>query len=533
MAATKFKNQNLKNPQPTKKKSKLDGLNSSSDLETNKSNNKSKEKKILQTSVSSLSKEKRKSDPTKDKINSELSHRIQELQQSFFLTFEQLREIRDAFKKEFELGLKNNNTDLAMLPSFITKRPTGVEKGVYYAIDFGGSNVRMCRVTLKGNKQETQLEMDKYSIPEQIKIGNIELITAFIAEKLMDFIKKHETNLSQQIHLGFTFSFPLDQKSANKGLVLKWNKGFDYEDSIGSDIVELLQISFKKLKLNIKINAVINDTVGTLLSSAYTKPNTLAGVILGTGTNACYYEKIENIEKLTTENKSNIPTNHKEMIINTEWGNFDPQGKIIKKTEFDHLLDSKTSNAKSFTFEKMVSGRYLGEIVRLIINSLRKEKLLFGKKPIESKVLDFPYMLNGSYLKRIEDDYSPDLIETRKILEQDFELQSLHITFQDCKSVKDICKLVSFRSARLSAAAIASICQQRLEVLESSSLEKKLISIGVDGSLYNLHSEYRTLLINTFNEIIGSKYSDFVEIISSNEGSSIGAALAAMVQQLE
>ncbi|CAF4629120.1 unnamed protein product, partial [Rotaria magnacalcarata] len=51
------------------------------------------------------------------------------------------------------------------------------------------------------------------------------------------------------------------------------------------------------------------------------------GVILGTGTNACYFENLDNIPKCTGEwNQST-----KQMVINTEWGAL---GKVGVQDEF-------------------------------------------------------------------------------------------------------------------------------------------------------------------------------------------------------
>lgn len=67
-----------------------------------------------------------------------------------------------------------------------------------------------------------------------------------------------------------------------------------------------------------KCAALVNDTVGTLLSHAYQSGAAVAGAIFGTGTNGAYLERSENITK-------DIPSkgNHEYMIINTEWGAFD------------------------------------------------------------------------------------------------------------------------------------------------------------------------------------------------------------------
>ena len=42
--------------------------------------------------------------------------------------------------------------------------------------------------------------------------------------------------------------------------------------------------------------ALINDTVGCLMPCSFTNHDALIGVMLGTGTNACYMDRIENVE---------------------------------------------------------------------------------------------------------------------------------------------------------------------------------------------------------------------------------------------
>lgn len=39
--------------------------------------------------------------------------------------------------------------------------------------------------------------------------------------------------------------------------------------------------------------ALVNDTVGTLMACAYEDQNTRIGLILGTGSNACYVEDLD------------------------------------------------------------------------------------------------------------------------------------------------------------------------------------------------------------------------------------------------
>jgi hexokinase len=45
----------------------------------------------------------------------------------------------------------------------------------------------------------------------------------------------------------------------------------------------------------------VNDTVGTLAGGRYWNNDVMIAVILGTGTNACYVERAENVSKFAGE----------------------------------------------------------------------------------------------------------------------------------------------------------------------------------------------------------------------------------------
>lgn len=57
-----------------------------------------------------------------------------------------------------------------------------------------------------------------------------------------------------------------------------------------------MNAGFERRGIPLDVTAVLNDTVGTLLAGCYemnraNHPPCLIGLILGTGVNACYYEK--------------------------------------------------------------------------------------------------------------------------------------------------------------------------------------------------------------------------------------------------
>ena len=75
------------------------------------------------------------------------------------------------------------------------------------------------------------------------------------------------------------------------------------------------------------------------------------------------------------------------MIINTEWGAFGEQGTLdFITTEFDRDIDANSVNPSKQLFEKMISGMYMGELARLVIEKAANLGLLFdGKLPNELK----------------------------------------------------------------------------------------------------------------------------------------------------
>ena len=60
------------------------------------------------------------------------------------------------------------------------------------------------------------------------------------------------------------------------------------------------------------------------MSGAWHDARCRIGLILGTGTNACYLESIKDIHTIDQE----AFTSQNDMVINTEWGAFGDQGEL-------------------------------------------------------------------------------------------------------------------------------------------------------------------------------------------------------------
>ena len=152
-----------------------------------------------------------------------------------------------------------------------------------------------------------------------------------------------------------------------------------------------------KQGIPIKVTALINDTTGTLIASAYIDTKIKIGCIFGTGCNAAYMEECGSIPKLA---HMNLPPDTL-MAINCEWGAFDNEHKVLPRTQYDILIDQDSPRPGQQAFEKMIAGLYLGEIFRRVLVDLHDNKHLFEGQNIDK--LRKPYTLDSSFLSQIEE----------------------------------------------------------------------------------------------------------------------------------
>lgn len=338
----------------------------------------------------------------------------------------------------------------------------------------------------------------------------------FIADCIDSFLTEHNMDYGQSdIHLGYTFSFPVYQSKINRGLQKQWTKGFNCQGAIGKDPVILLQDALAKKHVPVLVSALVNDTVGTLLSNAYSKPETNAGIILGTGSNGAYIEKMSNIRKW-----KGGPTSSDEMIINMEFGAFDNERLVLPVTPWDNKLDRESINPHKQIFEKMISGMYLGEIARNVLLELVDRNLLFDG--YSSKELNSQWGFETTYMSTIEADESSQLEQTQRILRSTMNIE--HVSIVDCRIVKRMCELVGTRAARLAAAAIAGIVRQ-CGCIEDGC------DIGIDGSLYEFYPSFEQRIEQGLHDLFPTvpDVTKKIRLGLAKDGSGVGAALCACV----
>ncbi|KAG1149544.1 hypothetical protein G6F37_000154 [Rhizopus arrhizus] len=439
----------------------------------------------------------------------------------FTINSEYLVKIRDHFINEMQKGLNKEGATLAMIPSYVEGRLTGKEEGKFLALDLGGTNLRVVLVTLEGEGKYKTVS-SKARVSEELKTGPMRNLCDYIAECVDTFLT--EQNIQEQeieLHLGYTFSFPVLQSRINRGILTTWTKGFSCSGAVNKDPVLLLQDALLRKHVPVKVSAIVNDTVGTLLSNAYNKPGTLAGLILGTGANGAYIEKMKNIGKW-----KGGKTTADEMVINMELGAFDNERVVLPLTRFDNKLDRQSINPHAQIYEKMVSGMYLGEITRNVLIEMIDRELLL-KRPSHnslawSKDISRHWSFETAFMSNIEEDSSSDLSYTKEILDTNLNLTD--ITTVEARMIKKVCELVGRRAARLAAVSISAIVQH-------CGIGAEGHDIGIDGSLYEFYPSFEDRMYEALGEMMPEvdNLRQKIRLGLARDGSGVGAALTACV----
>ncbi|XP_059138200.1 hexokinase HKDC1 isoform X2 [Peromyscus eremicus] len=430
----------------------------------------------------------------------------------FQLTREQLMGVRDKMRTELEYGLKKQTHALAMvkmLPTFVYGMPDGTEKGKFLALDLGGTNFRVLLVKIRSGRRSVRMYNKIFAIPLEIMQGTGEELFDHIVQCIADFLDYMGLK-GAQLPLGFTFSFPCRQTCIDKGTLVGWTKGFKATDCEGEDVVDMLREAIKRRnEFDLDIVAIVNDTVGTMMTCGYEDPNCEIGLIAGTGSNVCYMEEMRNIEL--------VEGDEGRMCINTEWGGFGDNGCLDDIcTQYDKEVDEGSLNSGKQRYEKMTSGMYLGEIVRQILIDLTRQGLLF--RGHISERLRTRGIFETKFLSQIESDRLA-LLQVRRILQQ----LGLDSTCEDSIVVKEVCGAVSRRAAQLCGAGMAAIVEKRRQ---DQGLEHFKVTVGVDGTLYKLHPHFSRILQETVRELAPRCA---VTFMLSEDGSGKGAALITAV----
>ncbi|XP_066907522.1 hexokinase [Halyomorpha halys] len=440
--------------------------------------------------------------------DSEKENKVREILSCLELSADKLFSAAKLFGEFLVKGLQYNGTSpFNMMNTFVFEGLEGNENGNFFALDVGGTNFRILLVELK-NGQIVREEVSSYDVPDELRVGSGIDLFDFFAKKLADFAKQNGVT-KERIPLGFTFSFPTIQTALDSSCLQTWIGLYNASGVVGQDVVKMLNEAIKKVSdLDVPVVAVLNDTAGVLVRGTVIDSDTAISLILGTGSNAAYFEK--------TNSLPNWKGEEKEVILNVEWGPFCDKGRVdIIKTKYDHLVDKESLHPDVFSFEKLVGGEFFGKLVRVILMDLADQGLIFEGRVHQN--LENNESFQSAYISQIEEDnLKNSTINTKRILVNELGID--WCSEDDITTIKYICELVSIRMGLLLAMGLSEIIKR---------IDRKHITIAVDGSLYKYHPRLHDYMMDFIPTLIDHK--NQIKIILAEDGSGLGAACIAAI----
>lgn len=187
-----------------------------------------------------------------------LLEEIQVLENLFTVDAARLKKITAHFVSELEAGLEKDGGNIPMNPTWVMGFPDGDEQGTFLALDMGGTNLRVCEITLTEEKGEFDIIQSKYRMPEELKTGTADELWEYVADCLEQFIEyHHEDEDLANLPLGFTFSYPATQDAIDHGVLQRWTKGFDISGVEGEDVVPQFQKALEeRVRLSLEYHSI-------------------------------------------------------------------------------------------------------------------------------------------------------------------------------------------------------------------------------------------------------------------------------------
>ena len=400
------------------------------------------------------------------------------------------------FASEMRAGLNAEESSLKMIPSYISSEAAVPANKPVIVLDAGGTNLRVCTVSFDEHGNTEIENFAKYQMPGIEK----ELTSEEFYSTICDYL---EPVIGLADSIGFCFSYPSDISPEKDGKLIYWTKEVKVPGVVGEYIGAGLLEELAKRGYAGKEIVLLNDTVSCLLAGKAVgeqrKCSGYIGFILGTGTNTAYVEANANIGKIDLAEGS--------QVINVESGNF----AKCAQGDIDKAYDATTDNPAQQTFEKMISGRYLGDVVLATLNQAVSDGLFSDRAA--AAICGIQQLETAHLSMFLENPYNVQTpLYDEKIDEQareDIYLIILEIIERAAKQT----------AINISAAAIKS---------GTGTSPLHPICVNVDGSTFHKLYGFRSRCEAYLNEIL-NKRGIYYYIIEVENAPVIGSAIAGLV----
>lgn len=401
-------------------------------------------------------------------------------------------------KLQNECRERLRKSDISMLPSYQHTLPTGNECGDYLALDVGGSTFRIALIRLTGKTKSGSdglqiRRIRSFFVDEQIRGLKGQAFFDWMADRMSDMLAQYSYmsgTPDKPLLMGLTWSFPLLQTSPRTGQLLPMGKGFNATCGVdGEDLSELIMRSCIRKGVNVEMRAIVNDGAATLISQAYRDSTTRMSLILGTGTNAGVYLPVKALDSAKYGKRPDSWYDEADrVLVNTE---LSMVGKdILPTTKWDDLLNADHPLPDFQPLEYLITGRYLGEIVRLIIlDAIETIDLFNGQIP---DGMDQAYSFDSRIIAAFESDSTPGLDNAKATFTQAHPTRS-PLRLCELEFIRDIASLVSRRAAAYLSTALHALWTIRTEAEGLEPGDATHVTVACNGTVIEKYPGYREL----------------------------------------
>ena len=390
----------------------------------------------------------------------------------FNVSEKQLRAGMADFMKEMERGLDDSTTSTLYMEPCYVALPTGKERGRAVALDFGGTNARASLVELTDNGLLVRKQVAK---PLR-KAGAYDVTTnTTTRDELFDFLAALVTEAlegsaeDKALPLGHTFSYGTHQEELSDARLIVWSKEIAVPGVEGEMVNALLAGALRRKHVNAKPTAILNDTVAVLLAAAFRAPGTAIGTIYATGFNSCYLE---------TFGGKQPP-----MVYNIESGSYGH----FPQNDYDKALDAASAKPGAQRLEKMISGRYLGELMSHIVR-------------------------DGDALEALPTFTGEDVAR---------------FATEGTETGKTVAQALIRRSARLAAMTLAAVLRHRAGVDGQNRVPPQ--PLAIDGSVFEHMPGVAAEMKRTLAMLLSPEEAAGLTFTLEKDASGTGAAIAAVL----
>lgn len=388
--------------------------------------------------------------------------------------------LTDAMLAAMQRGLRGEAGGLPMLPAYLAPHGhiTAPKDKRVAVIDAGGTNFRVATVHYEFGQPiiENERTLPMPGSEQDADWMDFIRLAADALEPLLDRVTQ----------IGVCFSYPAENTPELDAKVLGMTKEVQltgWEDHlVGADLAEELERrGCAKLPI-----VVINDTPATYLSGSTTIANNyangFAGLVNGTGTNTCCLLPVRAIEKLGRDADG-------KMLVNLESGSFTD----VPQSAFDKALDAASAAPGAYRFEKMTSGRYLGELSRLALIAAANDGLFAPETADKLCALD-----------------------TLSAADADADRKTAAMVIQG----------VFGRAAKAIVANIAAI----VFLTDGAKNRYRPMVVAVDGSLFRYSTLLRPAVSEELEAFLVQKHQRYCVCKPVPNASAIGTAAASLLQ---